>query len=49
MIKRTFTPRKKVFAERTTEKGLEGAVGPKPLTITSFGCLQKTEVFYREK
>lgn len=43
-------PGKKFLRKEQNREGLEGVVGPKPLTITSFGCLkQKTEIFYREK
>ena len=42
----------KSFCGKNNREGLEGVLSPKPLTITSFGCLslkQKTEIFYREK
>lgn len=42
----------KSFCGKNNREGLEEVLSPKPLTITSFGCLslkQKTEIFYREK
>ena len=38
------------FCGKDNREGLDGVVGPKPLTITSFGCLKhKTEIFYWEE